>query len=160
MVEPNVSTVLLCLPHRQRAVRRFSGRRIHSDACQPPLEGFIMLLAELACRGYVISRKMKGSRHCLASLISLAISVTLEPSVVYRSLKLLNRSASARQASILGNDYVRPRDANLSALCKRTEAPDPSDTRDGGWIRPPMTKTSNAGAICQLITLSLMRAAE
>ena len=61
-----------------------------------------MQLAELACRDYVILRKLKGSRHCLADQVIRAISVTLEPSVVYRLPKLLNRSASARQASIFG----------------------------------------------------------
>ena len=61
-----------------------------------------MLLAEPELRDYVMPRKSKGSVHCPASQISPAISVTPEPSVVYRLPKLLSRSASARQASIFG----------------------------------------------------------
>jgi hypothetical protein len=72
---------------------------------------------------YVIPREIKGPHDCLASAISLAISV--KPSAVYRFLKLLSGPAS---------DRVRPRGANLSALCKGTEAADSRDAGDGGWV--------------------------
>ena len=49
-----------------------------------------------------VTAKFKRIRNCLVSPTLLTISVTLEPSVVYRWPKLLNRSASARQASIFG----------------------------------------------------------
>ena len=54
------------------------------------------------CRRYVPPLNMEGARHCLANLVSLAISATLESSVAYRLPKSLSRSVSLRRASISG----------------------------------------------------------
>jgi hypothetical protein len=77
-----------------------------------------MLLAELACRRYVISRKMKGSRHCLASL---DFARYLRDTRTKRGLSVAEVAeqvgVSIVSVYVWETDRGRPRDANLSALC-------------------------------------------
>jgi hypothetical protein len=76
--------------------------QFQNSALFPPHSEDLCVLDFVMLRTYVPDRNSKGLENCLVDQVFPAISVTLEPSVVYRLPKLLNRSASARQASIFG----------------------------------------------------------
>ena len=79
------------------------------------------------CRRYVLALNMEGARHCLANLRKPILARHLRDARIKRGLSVseVAEQVGVSESSIYfwETDHCRPREANLSALCKVLKLP-------------------------------------